>query len=82
MSNAVVGNMLVDLWETVREHIDKKKREDVAAAMIEVLLNHDFIEEVKELEEALGTDPDLDEAIALVTSEQADPSTDEDVDYE
>jgi len=66
MSNAVVGNMLVDLWESVREQIPEKKREDIAAAMIEVLLDHNFIEEVEDLKEARGTDGDLDSAIDLI----------------
>lgn len=79
MTNAVVGNMLVDLWETVREHIPEKKREDVAAAMIEVLLDHDFIEDVKELEEAMGTDIDLDAAIVLITEEHGNPVEEEDL---
>jgi hypothetical protein len=80
MSGAVVGNMLVDLWESVREHIPEKKREDVAATMIEVLLNHDFIENVKELEEAMGTDIDLDAAIVLITEEHGNPMEVEDLD--
>ena len=80
MSNAVVGNMLVDLWETVREHIPEKKREDVAAAMIEVLLNHNFIEDVKDLEEAKGTDIDLDDAIDLISEENSNPIDIEELD--
>ena len=82
MTNAVVGNMLVDLWETVREHIPEKKREDVAAAMIEVLLDHDFIENVEELEEALGTDIDLDAAITTIIEEHEEPVAEEEQEYD
>ena len=82
MTNAVVGNMLVDLWEAVREHIPEKKREDVAAAMIEVLLDHDFIEDIKELEDAIGTDIDLDDAIRLITEEHAEPKIEEELEYD
>jgi len=79
MTSAVVGNMIVDLWECVREHIPEKKREDVAAAMIEVLLDHNFVEDVKDLEDAKGTDIDLDDAIDLVVEEHGEPIVEEDL---
>lgn len=76
-SSDLVGNMLVDLWESVRGHIKDKEREEAVCAMIEVLLDHNFIEDVAEIESASGTDIDLDAAIVTMLEEYGDPEVPE-----
>lgn len=83
MSSNLISNMVVDLWESVRDQIPEKKREDIAAAMLEVLLDHHIIEEVKDIEEAKGSDTYLDGAIDLIIEEHSvEEETEEDEDYD
>jgi hypothetical protein len=81
MSSNLTANMVVDLWESVREQVPEKKREDIAAAMLEVLLDHHIIEDIKDLEEARGSDTYLDGAIDLLLEEHED-GTDESTEEE
>lgn len=83
MSSNLTANMIVDLWESVRDQIPEKKREDIAAAMLEVLLDHHIIEQVKDIEDAKGSDTYLDEAIDLIFEEHvATDDSEETEDYE
>jgi hypothetical protein len=82
MSSNLIANMVVDLWESVREQIPEKKREDIAAAMLEVLLDHHVIEDIKDLEEARGSDTYLDGAIDLLLEEHGVGEEIEESDYD
>lgn len=54
-------DLIADLWHVVVEHIPEKHRQDVASDFINTLLDHGIKESV--LEELIGVDPHLDEAI-------------------
>jgi hypothetical protein len=54
-------DLIADLWHVVIEHIPEKHRQDVASDFVNTLLDHGIKESV--LEELLGVDPHLDEAI-------------------
>ena len=81
MSVIDVCNVLTTVWDCVKEHIPEKKQEDVGASIIEALMKADVIEDVKELELAIGVDHALDESIKLILEEYADNTRDDDDDY-
>ena len=54
-------DLIADLWHVVVEHIPEKHRQDVASDFINTLLDHGIKESV--LQELIGVDPHLDEAI-------------------
>ena len=54
-------DLIADLWHVVIEHIPEKHRQGVASDFINTLLDHGIKESV--LEELMGIDPYLDEAI-------------------
>ena len=54
-------DLIADIWHVVIEHIPEKHRQDVASDFVNTLLDHGIKESV--LEELLGVDPHLDEAI-------------------
>jgi hypothetical protein len=54
-------DLIADLWHVVVEHIPEKHRQAVASDFINTLLDHGIKESV--LEELIGVDPHLDEAI-------------------
>ncbi len=62
-------NLIVSLWESIKDNIPDKKRDDVATHILEVLLRYDVVEDVKDLEDALGADEHLDVAIGILVEE-------------
>jgi hypothetical protein len=54
-------DLIADLWHVIIEHIPEKHRQDVASDFVNTLLDHGIKESV--LEELIGVDPHLDEAI-------------------
>jgi hypothetical protein len=58
-------DLLADLWHVVIEHIPEKQKKDVAADFVNTLLDHGIKESV--LDNLLGIDPFLDQAIEYAT---------------
>lgn len=67
-----LATLISALWDNIKEFIPEKKKEDVAAGIIESLIKSDLVDEIKMLEEAYGVDPALDEAIAQALEEHAE----------
>jgi hypothetical protein len=72
-------DLIADLWNVVVEHIPEKQKKDVAADFVNTLLDHSIKESV--LDNLLGIDPYLDQAIEYATDGE-DYSEDEDDYYE
>ena len=75
-------NLVVSIWEVVREHIPEKKREDVATHLLEVLMKYDVVEDVKDLGDATGVDDYLDAAITILVEEHDEQEYNEDEELE
>jgi len=58
-------DLIADLWNIVSEHIPEKQKKDVAADFVNALLDHGIKESV--LDNLLGIDPFLDQAIEYAT---------------
>jgi hypothetical protein len=58
-------DLIADLWNIVVEHIPEKQKKDVAADFVNALLDHGIKESV--LDNLLGIDPFLDQAIEYAT---------------
>jgi hypothetical protein len=71
-------DLLADLWHVVIEHIPEKQKKDVAADFVNTLLDHGIKESV--LDNLLGIDPFLDQAIEYATDGE-DYSEEEEDEY-
>ena len=69
---------IVDLWLLMKEYIDKKIHTDVAERYVTMLVDHDVSE--KMLENAVGFDEVLDDAIASVMEDDVEEDDDYDDD--
>jgi hypothetical protein len=69
------GDLIADIWTIMVEHIDEKKKQDVAANYINTLLDYGVSESV--IQGLFGIDTYLDEAVEYVLD--ADEDT---VDYD
>lgn len=79
MSNILdIGDVIISLWDSVKDQIPEKKHEDISTAMIESLIRTNVVEDIKDLETAIGVDPTLDCAIKLILEEQSEPEYEED----
>jgi hypothetical protein len=58
-------DLIADLWNIVVEHIPEKQKKDVAADFVNALLDHGIKESI--LDNLLGIDPFLDQAIEYAT---------------
>lgn len=58
-------DLIADLWNIVVEHIPEKQKKDVAADFVNALLDHGIKESI--LDNLLGIDPYLDQAIEYAT---------------
>jgi hypothetical protein len=58
-------DLIADLWNIVSEHIPEKQKKDVAADFVNALLDHGIKESI--LDNLLGIDPFLDQAIEYAT---------------
>jgi hypothetical protein len=65
-------NQIADIWMLFKEHLDRKVIHSVAEQYITMLMDHEVSE--KQIENAIGFDDVLDEAI----SEQLEILSDED----
>ena len=69
--------LIADIWNTFADHISEKARKDVAYDFVNVLLDNGIKESV--LEDLLGIDPYLDDAINYsIDGEESDEGYDDD----
>jgi len=71
-------DLIADLWSVVIEHIPEKQKKDVAADFVNTLLDYGVKESV--LDDLLGVDPYLDQAIEYACDGDSDDIGDEDDD--
>ena len=76
-----IGDVITSLWDSVKDQIPEKKHEDIATAMIESLMRTGVVEDINDLETAIGVDPTLDCAIKLILEEQREPDYEDETDY-
>jgi hypothetical protein len=68
--------LIIEIWDTFREHISEKSRETAANQFVDFLIGKDV--DSSTLEGLLGYDPHLDDAIEIVLDEHREE--DEDID--
>jgi len=75
-------DVIIGIWDTFKEYVPEKNRENAAAQFIDFLLGRDV--ELSVIENLAGFDPHLDSAIELVVDEENgyDDDKDEDGDWE
>lgn len=69
-------SLIIEIWDTFKEYITDKNKDIAANHYVDFLLGHDIDEST--LEEFLGFDPHLDEAIQTVLDERDSETVDED----
>lgn len=69
------SDLIADIWTIMVEHIDEKKKQDVAANYINTLLDYGVSESV--IQGLFGIDTYLDEAVEYVLDDE-----EETVDYD
>lgn len=75
-------SFVVEMWELIKEYSDKKHLSITSEKYVDVLIDHGFTDQ--SLENALGHDDDLDEAIrnALELFDDDEDIDDSDYDYD
>lgn len=71
-------DLIIELWDTFKDYIPEKSRNDAAGHFVDFLLAHDVSKGT--LEDLMGNDPALDRAIDLVLEETEEEEEDEDED--
>ena len=61
-------DVIIGIWDTFKEYVPEKNRENAAAQFIDFLLGRDV--ELSVIENLAGFDPHLDSAIELVVDEE------------
>jgi len=69
---------IIELWDTFKDYIPEKSRNDAAGHFVDFLLSRDVSKGT--LEDLMGNDPALDRAIDLVLEETEEEEEDEDED--
>ena len=64
------SDLIADIWTIMVEHIDEKKKQDVAANYINTLLDYGVSESV--IQGLFGIDTYLDEAVEYVLDDEED----------
>ena len=64
------SDLIADIWTIMVEHIDEKKKQDVAANYINTLLDYGESESV--IQGLFGIDTYLDEAVEYVLDDEED----------
>lgn len=72
-------DLIIELWDTFKDYIPEKNRNDAASHFVDFLVAHDVASST--LEDLMGYDPALDRAIDLVLEETEEEEEDEDEDY-
>jgi len=73
------GEMLIQMWLSLKPYIDKKERPDAALAFLRAA--EDFLDLEQARDEAKGSDSALDGAFAEILGEDVEEEEDEDEDY-
>lgn len=61
-------SLIIEIWDTFKEYVPEKNRDDAATHYVDWLLGKDFSS--ADLEDFMGYDPHLDEAISAITSDE------------
>jgi hypothetical protein len=69
-------DVIIGIWDTFKEYVPEKNRENAAAQFIDFLLGRDV--ELSVIENLAGFDPHLDSAIELVVDEEGGYDSEED----
>tara|TARA_E500000178_G_C16990961_1_gene740789 strand:+ start:91 stop:327 length:237 start_codon:yes stop_codon:yes gene_type:complete len=72
------SDLIADIWTIMVEHIEEKKKKDVAASYINTLLDYGVSESV--IQGLFGIDTYLDEAVEYVLDDEEVEDYDEDED--
>lgn len=73
-------SLVVEMWDLIKEYSDKKQLSVIAEKYVNVLSDHGVRDQ--ELENALGHDDDLDDAIKELLELSDDDDYEEDQDYD
>ena len=74
-------DVIIGIWDTFKEYVPEKNRENAAAQFIDFLLGRDV--EISVIKNLSGFDPHLDSAIELIVDEEGGyDSEDDDEDWE
>ena len=71
-------DFIIELWDTFKDYIPEKSRNDAASHFVDFLVGHDVSN--SKLEDLMGYDPCLDRAIDLVLEEADEEEQNEDED--
>jgi hypothetical protein len=71
-------DFIMELWDTFKDYIPEKSRNDAASHFVDFLIGHDVSKGT--LEDLMGNDPCLDRAIDFVLEESEEEEEDEDED--
>ena len=69
-------DVIIGIWDTFKEYVPEKNRENAAAQFIDFLLGRDI--ELSVIENLAGFDPHLDSAIELVVDEEGGYDSEDD----
>jgi hypothetical protein len=69
-------DVIIGIWDTFKEYVPEKNRENAAAQFIDFLLGRDV--ELSVIENLAGFDPHLDSAIELVVDEEGGYDSEDD----
>lgn len=67
-------DLILDMWDFIKELVDKKTVGSVAEKYVDILLEHGILEQ--SLKTAIGHDHDLDDAISYYLDDDEDDSED------
>lgn len=71
---------IIEIWETFKDYIQEKSRDTAANQYVDFLLSQDV--ELEELENVLGYDSHLDQAIELILEENKEEPEEEFEDWD
>jgi len=71
-------DLIIEIWDTFKEYVPEKTRDNAAAHFIDFLIGRDV--EMSVIESLSGVDPHLDNAIETVMDEENGYVNDEDDD--
>lgn len=69
-------NIITDVWDSLRYHIQPGDRDDAASALVNLLIDNDY--DAEEIKEAFRGDKEIVSALSYFTTEQIDEEDYED----
>jgi hypothetical protein len=73
-------DLIIEIWDTFKEYVPEKNRENAATQFIDFLLGRDV--EISIIKSLAGFDPHFDAAIELIANEEGYDSEDDDADWD